>query len=249
MIMTVPSLPAPHRVARRYLREPVPLHFPVGATVPESRWHRLLITWLCDSIELELGDTVLLASDQFLYWDPTDPKKCLAPDIALRLGGPPLILKSWKTWEHGAPHLGVEIVSDSDASEQNVEQMLERYRRAAIAEVVRFDPEATKLEPLLRLWDLIEGDLVERDPTDPEFARCDALNLFWCTPADPEHGPTLRLARDALGTELLPTSREVALRERTLRLGPEGARADEQLAREATRARIASLEARLARKR
>lgn len=242
MSMTVSSLPAaPRRVPRRYLREPVPLHFPVEEQVPESRLHRILIDRLCDSLERELGETVLLSSDQFLYWDPTDPTKCLAPDVAVRLGGPSLVLKSWKTWEHGAPHLGIEIVSDMDASERHVEPMLERYRKAAIAEVVRFDPKPRRRERPLRIWDLFEGDLVERDPTDPEFLRCDTLGLFWSTPVDPKLGPTLRLARDVTGRELLPTSKEA---EASGRSDVEA----ERVAKEAALARIAELEAALAKK-
>jgi hypothetical protein len=77
----------------------------------------------------------------------------------------------------------------------------------------------------LRLWDILEGDLVERDPTDREARRCDALGLYWCVVEHPRLGPTLRLARDLEGQDVLPTPEEAAL------------------------ARVAELEAELARRR
>src|SRR4051812_23471996 len=101
-----PSSPA--RPAHRYVRPPVPLFFPIGEEVPESKLHRLLLNRLLDIAEREFGAQALISSDQFMYWDSSDPGKRLAPDLAIRLGAPPLILKSWKIWELGAPHVAVE---------------------------------------------------------------------------------------------------------------------------------------------
>jgi Uma2 family endonuclease len=231
--MVLPAFPAaPRRTEHRYLRTPVPLHFPVEERVPESLVHRLLVDRLFEIVRRELGNTALISCDQFMYRDPTDPRQCLAPDLAVRLGAPPLLLDTWKIWEHGAPHLAVEIVSDSDASERNVEQKLARYRQTGVPELVRFD-RSEQARPL-RIWDLVAGDLVERDSADPEFKRCDALGLYWHLPLDPDDGcPTLRLARDRDGGGLLLT-------------GTEG-EAVERAAKEAALARVAELEAELAR--
>ncbi len=188
---------------------------------------------LWQSAKLALGASALIASDQFLYWDPTDPKMRIAPDLAIRTGTPGTVLKTWKTWEHGAPHVGVEIVSDSDRAEGPFARKLERYRQAGIAEVVRFDAEDT--ERTLRLWDLLDGDLVERDLSQPEGRICDALGLYWCVVSDPVVGSALRLARDAAGTEILPTPDDILDAERA--------------AKEAALARVAELEAELERRR
>lgn len=232
--MAVPAHPSvPQRVPRRYLRPPVPLHFPVDEQMPEGMLHRLLMNRLWLSVENELAGRALISSDQFLYWDPTDPKKCLAPDVAVQLGGHPAVLKSWKTWELGAPHVAVEIVSDSDRAARDLELKLARYRQAGIAELARFDSDDAATP--LRLWDLIDGDLVERDMSDPEATRCDALGLYWCVVRDPQLGPTLRLAHDRGGERLVPTTEEAAR-----------AREVEGQARElAAQARIAELEAAL----
>jgi len=116
-------------------------------------------------------------------------------------------LASWKTWRLGAPEVGVEIVSDADDTERAFEQKLERYRQAGILEVVRFDPEDG--ERPLRLWDLFDGDLVERELGRPEALLCDALGLYWCVKQHATLGPVLRLSSDAAGQTLVPTPAEV----------------------------------------
>lgn len=208
--------------------------------MPEGADHKLRVFSLYESVRLALADRALVASDMFLYWDPTDPKSCLAPDLAVRVGSPPALLRTWKTWEHGAPHVGVEIVSEWDRRRQPFARQLERYRRAGIAEVVRFDVE--DVECPIRSWDLLDGDLVERDPSAPDARYCDALGLLWCIVEDAELGPSLRLARLGNCEDLLPTPSE----ERDAARAAEKA---ERLAKEAASARIAELEVELARRR
>lgn len=219
----LPAAPSvPQRVQRRYLRPPVSLHFPTSEPMPDGKLHRLLMDRLWLSVEHELAGRALISSDQFLYWDPTDPKKFLAPDVAFQLGGHPAVLKSWKTWELGAPHVAVEIVSDYDRTPRELAEKLARYSQVGISELVRFDADAAAP---LRLWDFIDGDLVEREMSDPEATRCDTLGFYWCVVRDPELGPTVRLARDRAGEQLVLTGEEAA------------------------KARIAELEAELARTR
>ena len=257
MALSHSSSIASSRPARRYLRTPVPLHFPLEEFVPETGFHgeRKRILW--QSVRHVLGSEALVSCDQFLYWDPTNPRKCLAPDVAVRVGAPRELLDCWKTWELGAPHVGVEIVSDYDSSEKVMGDKLERYRQAGIAEVVRFDP----TEPVngLRLWDLVDGDLVERDPTDPEARRCDALGAYWIVRYDTEAHFTLRLAGDSAGKELWLTPEEAERSakeaersakeaERSAKEAERSAKEAERSAKEAALARVAELEAALAQK-
>ena len=191
MVLSRPVPSERARPQRRYVRPPAPLHFPSEERVPESEWHFWCRVALAESVKQAFGDQALVVCDMFTYWDPTDPTKRLSPDVAVRLGQRPSeLLKSWPTWLLGAPQVGVEIVSDSDTSNLTLEEKLERYRRAGIAEVVRFDP----ADGTLRLWDLIDGDLVERDLGDASALRCDALGLYWIVkPA--EKGHPIRTAR------------------------------------------------------
>lgn len=271
------TLPLPSadlaELPRRYLRTPVPLEFPEEELrMPDGDEHFELRILLWQSARLGLGENALVSSDQFVYYDPTNPGRRLSPDLGVRMGTPRRRIKVWKTWEWGPPQVGVEIVSESDAPERVVNEKLERYRQAGILEVVRFDPRP-QVEPL-RLWDLVAGDMVERDPSDPKLLLCDALGLYWCVREVPNLGRTLRLARDREGRDLLLTpdeaseararaldeklrasderlrasdeqSRALAERERRAQEKADAALAD----RDAALARLAELEAELERKR
>src|SRR5437773_596796 len=94
---------------RRYVREPRAIRFPTEAEVPETKRHLEVRTALYQILKHALGERALIGSDQFVYWDPTDPSECLAPDAFVRLGARDELFDSWKTWERGAPHLAVEI--------------------------------------------------------------------------------------------------------------------------------------------
>jgi Uma2 family endonuclease len=199
--------------------------------MPESKRHLEIRTALYAILKHALRDHAMIGSDQFVYWDPTDPSECLAPDAFVRLGAPDERFDSWKTWERGAPHVVVEIVSESDASEGAWASKLRKYHRLGTSEVVRFDPEGGEL----RIWDLVEGDLVERLLPRGEPAECVPLGLFWVVMPDEASDLGLRLARDSAGKELLPTAEEAARAaeqaRRTAQDERDAARAETEIAR------------------
>lgn len=195
---------------RRYLRTPQPLVFPVAAEkMPETGEHALACADLFTLVRAFVGPRGAVGSDQFVYFDPSDPSACLAPDLIVRIGASPELFPSWKTWERGAPHVGVEITSAFDASQLEWERKLERYTRAGIAEVVRFDP-ANQEQPL-RLWDLFDGDLVERSLEGDGARLSDALGAHWCVRPHRELGQRLGLSLDASDQRPVLTSEEQAL--------------------------------------
>jgi Uma2 family endonuclease len=211
------SIESPHRSlaapgtfggAHVYSRPPEPVHFPDSEEVPETNRHLEIRTALYLILKRELAQVATLGSGQFVYWDPTTAKKNLAPDAFVRLGTPHRIFSTWKTWERGAPDLSVEIVSDSDEGEPDWNVKLERYRAAGIREVVRFHSE--DCERPIRIWDAIDGDLVERAQNDPDLRACETLDLWWVVVEDRMVGPMLRLARDRDGSDLLPIPGEAA---------------------------------------
>jgi hypothetical protein len=55
--------------------------------------------------------------------------------------------------------------------------------------------------------------MVERAADDPERLACHTLGLWWVVVQAPELGPTLRLARDRAGADLLLTPAEARDRE------------------------------------
>lgn len=191
-------------------------------------------------IHLAFADRAMVGSDQFLYWDATDPKQCLAPDVLVWVGASDHPFPTWKVWERGAPHLAIEVVSDVDAGASAWQKKLAAYRRSGVSEVVRFDPD-DRHHPL-GLWDRVEGDLVERELSDREAYRCDTLALYWLVEQDQELGQMLRLARDSAGTDRLLTDAEARKVEAE-------ARKVEAEARERAEARIRELEAELQKRR
>jgi len=238
---------------RRYLRAPVPVHFPESESVPETGVHLRLRTALWSMIRLAIGDRVMVGSDQFLYWDPTDPKQCLAPDVLVWHGAPDRPFSSWKVWERGAPHLAVEIISESDARDRPWARKLNAYRRSGILELARFDPADVRCP--LRLWDRLEGDLVEREISKTELERSDVLGLFWLVEPAPDLGLILRLSRDSAGGERLLSDEEALLAEaEARRVEAEARRVEaearrvEAEARRVAEARVRELEAELARR-
>jgi Uma2 family endonuclease len=223
----------------RYYRVPRPLHFPSEEKVPEGKQHLELRTALYQILQLAFGSMHGIGSDQFVYWDATDPRLCLAPDAFVRLGGPNDVFRVWKVWERGAPHVAVEIIS---ATERDMDQeaQLSRYRQMGVAELVRFD--CDDVERPLRVWDRTDDDLVERALEQPTSAECKPLGIFWVVVDDLELGRALRPARDPEGRDLLPTPVEQGRREL--------ARAQQEHAREREEAerRIRELEEQLRRR-
>lgn len=108
--MTFPSPPLP-RNQIRHLQAPQRLVFPEEALVLETQLHLELWTLLYQLLRDYLGDAATVSSDQFVYWAADDPTQAPAPDACVRRGGAAELLRSWKTWERGAPEVTVEIVS------------------------------------------------------------------------------------------------------------------------------------------
>ena len=201
------------RPARRYVRAPAPVHFPGSAPMPEYKPHFVNRMRLFDCLELRFKDRACIGSSQFVYWDASDPRQCAAPDVFVRLGLPDQPFGIWKVWEHGAPHVAVEIASDDDRSARTWADKLGRYHHMGVEELVRFDAEDS--ERPLRVWDRVEGDFVERALESPRSAECGPLALYWVVVDEPAYGPMLRMSTDRDGRDLLLTAAEAAERERS----------------------------------
>jgi len=206
MVVTTPSQAPDSPSVRGYLRAPVPLHFPEAELVPESKRHLRQRTTLWQILDLEFREHAAIGCEQFVYWDPTDPRQCLAPDAFVRLGVPDEEFKTWKVWERGAPDVAVEILSESDERDRNFDAKLEKYRRLGVRELVCFDSE--REPPSLRVWEAVDGDLVER-VVDGLIAPSHCLPATWIVVPDETSGALLRLSRDAEGRDLLATPAEL----------------------------------------
>jgi Uma2 family endonuclease len=227
------------------LGAPRPVYFPTGATVPETKRHLELRTLLYQVLKLAFADRAAIGCDQFVYWDPTEPRACLAPDAFVRLGEADHLFRSWKVWERGAPQVAVEVISEADERDRDWEAKLEKYQRLGVSELVRFDPDLS--ERPLRIWDSIEGGLMERELAEPRAqSRC--LPGFWIALEQPETGLTLRLSHDERGAELYPTPAEREAEAHRGRRAAEERVREEAEGRRAAERRICELEEELRRR-
>jgi Uma2 family endonuclease len=238
----------------RYVRAPEPLVFPQQASVPEGKAHLEVRTFLYKLLQFALGPEHSVGSEQFVYWIATSTDRCLAPDVFVKLGVPDAHFGTWQTWDRGgAPDLAVEIVSPTEREKPSTwDEKFAKYRELGVKELVRFDPEEPEGRRL-RVWDRVEGDLVERVIAD-DRTPCLTLGLAWAVrliPAKPDAVLGLRLVDDdgrQLETETERTDAR-AKAEAEARAQAE-ARADaEAETRAAAEARIRELEEQLRRAR
>lgn len=188
-----------------YVRPIQPRQFPVEMTLPESLHHLELRTATYQLLASFLGDRAVVGSDQFLYYDASDPQACLTPDVYLKLGSGDRAVKSWKTWERGTPELAIEIPGRSDAPDEPWEHELVRYHRLGVRQLLRFDRRA---DQSLRVWDYVDGDLVERLVRPNTPVRCTVLGVWWVAVPHQEWGTALRLCSDVEGQELIRSELE-----------------------------------------
>jgi len=230
-----------------YVRPLRPLHFPVEEKVPESQRHLEVRTALYQLLSFHLEGRATVGSDQFLYFDASNPKACLAPDVFLQLGSDGPEIESWKTWERGTPDLAIEIASQSDAPDEPWERKLVRYHALGVRELVLFNHRAPQK---VRIWDYVDGDLAERKLGPDVPAPSVVLGLWWVTVLDERWGPMLRLAHDAEGRRLVLSrlESEIAARqaEAEARQAEAEARQAEAEARRIAEARVRELEQTLA---
>jgi Uma2 family endonuclease len=194
-----------------HYQAPEPVVFPVEEEVPETKRHLNLRTLLFQVLERAVSDRASVGSEQFVYWRASEPRACLSPDVFVKLGVPDTTFDCWKSWEKGSPELAIEFISKSDKQDLPWGKKLRRYHDLGVQELVRFDPDCSPGKRI-RVWDRIDGDLVERVVTS-DVTPCRPLGLWWVVRPTGDLPLTLRLAADEIGTHLLPSPSEAALRE------------------------------------
>ncbi len=211
----------------------------------QSGRHYELCKALYEILRAAAGPEHTVSCDAFVYFDAANPERKLAPDGAVKLDVPQHAFDSWKTWEGGAPELAFEVLSPSDSPERwTFEEKLVRYRALGVGELVVFHADG---EPgsRLRVWDRIDGDLVERAVTD-ERTPCVVLDLHLVVAPADGWPACVRLARDAEGRDLVLTAEEARIRAEEARLRDAEARTRAEEARRDAEVRLADAEKRIA---
>jgi hypothetical protein len=73
------------------------------------------------------------------------------------------VSRAWLLAAAGHRHVdasAVEVMSPSHALQMPWSEELGRYQSPGVRELVRFEPEARPGEPLLRVWDRVDGALL-----------------------------------------------------------------------------------------
>jgi hypothetical protein len=227
----------------RYRRLPLPVRFPDDAGALVNRQRHTLRTILCFILRT-LGERHTIGCSQLIYWNAADPSRWLSPDAFVRLGVPDAKSVSWKTWERGAPEIAIEIAGAAPRGELAWGEKLLSYRELGVQELVRFDPDEQEGERL-RIWDRVEGDLVERVVEDDRGA-CAPLGLTWTVAPAWDVPRAIRLAFDPEARSLLLTPEEALRRAREAEVrAASRARETERRACEAAEQRVAELTAAL----
>ena len=194
--------------------------------------------------------------DVFVEWDPNDPRARVSPDAFILDGQDPTIAPSmWQTWAPGCdpPPFALEIVSPRSRA-KDYDTSPPRYAALGVQELAVFDaaPSGDDAYPLQLFRRSSRGQFL-RVYAGAGPAWSEVLGAWLVVT---HGGARVRLARDAEGTDLVPTADEQALaardraaasEEQALAARDRAAAAEERAA--LAEARIRELEEHLARSR
>ena len=172
-----------------------------GEPVGETDDHRELMFALIFALKNLLRTTVAyVAGNLFLYFEEGNPSAVVAPDVFVVFDIPQRNRRTYKTWEHNGkgPNLVIELTSSKTRYEDLGNKRV-IYAELGVQEYYIFDPLGEYLDPRLRGYQLIDGELLPL-PGPRIFSRLLNVELQVA-------GNTLRLADLAAGT-LLPTPSE-----------------------------------------
>ncbi len=217
----------------------------------EIRLNSTLRAW-----NIRTGRNLLVGCELAFRWDQEEPGVGIDPDVYVAEMPPPppngdiWSMRTWKE-DHHPPILAIEIVSHS-RPKKDYSRAPERHDLLGTFELWVFDPNLygyTKEQPsvLLQVFQRETNDRLVQTYAGEGPYRSDALDA-WVMVIDGE----LIIANDREGKDRWPTLEEAEQRradEHAKRADEEAKRADEQRAeKEAALARIAELEALLARR-
>jgi Uma2 family endonuclease len=216
----------------------IPWDYPAEDDVAETLLHLLIRTLLMTLTRRYLASqdrAALVGSDQFVYWEPANPHRALAPDLYVVLGkDPDRSVRVWKTWEDGAPNLVVEVVS-VDRNKDYVMAPL-RYEEMGVDELIVFDPHRGPGRIRWQVYRRDENGLCLHTKTDGDRVRSGVLGCHLVRVEHADGTPRVRLGTGADGGILVPTPDEEAKRERAAKERERAAKERERAAKERERA-------------
>jgi len=176
---------------------------------------RVLLSVLAVLAEERGWTRTLVGSDQFFAWVEQEPLVRVSPDVYLLDDPPsPPLPDSWATWLPGIgpPRFALEVVSRKEWR-KDYEGNPPKYSQLGTSELVVFDPwagtsGAGKAERLpLQIFRKTAEGALERVYCGPGPARSEELQA-WLVVRSTGGRRVLRVARDAAGSDLVPTEEE-----------------------------------------
>ena len=224
-----------------------------GKPMTESEAQFLPLTYAALALRehFEKRGDVYVGANMFLYYEESNPRAVVAPDVFVVVGAPKRVRDSYLLWnEPKGPDFVLEITSRSTRREDQGRKK-RIYASLGVGEYFLFDPTGDYLRPRLQGFVLRQGHY-ERLPTarlphgQPSLSS-EAVGLHLVV-----RGEELRLYDPDKGHDLLSYSEERATRKaaedraakaEAARRAAEARTAREEAARKAAEVRIAELEA------
>jgi Uma2 family endonuclease len=178
-----------------------------------------------------------VGSDQFIYWERFDPTCSIAPDLYVLPGVPQdIAIATWKVWEKKVvPSFVLEVVGTNPR--KDYEEAPKLYAELGVQELVVFDPHRSTQRTVFQVYRRQQKGFRRVLSTDGDRVRSRVLGCVIRKVGD-DAQTRLRLATGDRGETLFPTGEEAE----------RAAKEAERAAKEAALARIAELEAQLARR-
>lgn len=133
-----------------------------GKPIGETDTHRNLIFTLIYALQNWLHSKVAyVAGNLFVYYEQGNPASVVCPDVFIALGIPQQDRRTYKTWEHGGktPDVVVELTSTGTRYEDLGNKRV-LYAELGVQEYYIFDPLGEYLNPQLRAYQLVGGELI-----------------------------------------------------------------------------------------
>jgi Uma2 family endonuclease len=142
----------------------------------ETDFHTVAVIWLRQALEdhFAAAADVYVASTIMLYYEWSDSRYHLDPDVVVTKGVGKHLRRSFRTWEENTVPRVVFEISSNKTWQLDHQDKSEIYERLGVAEYFCFDPEGRLLKPPLQGMRLVKGKYVRLRPAGvPSLcARC-----------------------------------------------------------------------------
>lgn len=135
------------------------IHYPSsdGKPMAETDFHWLAMVDLTLRLRHRYAEQpdVYVASNNLIYYEEGNPRRCFSPDVYVVLGAPKGVRRIYRVWEEGRPPTVVFEMSSRKTRREDLGAKRELCARLGIAEYWLFDPEHDYLDPPLQGYRLV----------------------------------------------------------------------------------------------